>query len=179
MTTSITEEQVAMEILQLLYKRQIDNPNFPSVDRAIIQDVLKLSKEQMDTNILVLQEKNLITLTIGADSKWIFAKITNEGINAIENRTLIEKECISSDSDQLIDVFKQARDEIRLTSLNNSEKEKIEKQLFSLKKEIDKGSKTDIQKIQKICNELNKRGYKISPSISRVVLETIKKALNL
>jgi len=199
-STPISDKQERMEILQLLYKRQIENPKFSELDRAIIQDALKFSKDQLESNILYLKEKNLVTFTKYADSKWIFAKITLEGINVIENKDryvdqytftqastnqtdenntqTITHSNLNSYPEQLTMAFNQARNQIRGTRLPNSNLIKIEKQLKDLEVELQK-NKIDLGKIQKICNELSKNDYSINPSISKVVLETIRTALNL
>ena len=183
MPASISDDQARNEILQLLHKRQTENPNNSGLDRAIIQDAINLSEKQLESNMSYLQEKALITFSRSAGSKWVFAEITVEGIKAITGEVKFENNLYESFpenySDYVAEVFKQARYQIRETKLANSNREKIEKQLKALETELQRGKKTDLGKIQKICNELNKNPYGITPAISKVVLETIKTALNL
>jgi len=179
-TTPVLDDQGQMELLYFLYKRQVENPKFSSVDRAIIQDAIKWSWKEIELNISHLQEKNLISLSGGEDSRWVFAKITPEGVNLIENKNLVVNQNAPNNfSGQSTDTFKQARDEIRETRLSNSQKEKIEKHLRSLEAELGKNRKADLGKIQKICVELNRNAYEINPAVSKAILETVKFALNL
>jgi hypothetical protein len=181
--TLISDDQARIEILQLLYKRQTESPNTAGLDRAIIQAVIKLSEEQLESNMLYLQEKALITFSKRAGSKWVFAEITVEGIKAITGEVKFENSIQESFPENypeyVAEVFKQARYQIRETRLPNSTKEKLEKQLKALEAELQKVKKTDLGKIQKIYNELNENPYGITPAISKVVLTTIKTTLNL
>lgn len=166
----------------MLNKHKIENPNSTGLDRAIIQDQIKLTETQLETNMLYLQKMALVTFSGSAGSKWIFVKITSEGINEISGGRIqdeIQEPNIEDFSDYMEEAFKQARYQIRETNLPNSNKEKIEKQLKSLEAELKKGKKTDLGKIQEIYNKLNENPYGITPAISKIVLETVKTSLNI
>jgi hypothetical protein len=83
---SAPDNQVSQEILQLLYSRFNPDDHGFGVDRAIIQALLGLSEKEMDDNVSYLEEKALVTVHRGAGAKWMFAKITPEGNEAIGNR---------------------------------------------------------------------------------------------
>ena len=51
---SVSDDQVRLDIVELLYKHREDNATRFGVDRAIIQDTLQLSEKQMDSNSLYL-----------------------------------------------------------------------------------------------------------------------------
>lgn len=178
MSTQTVDEQISMDILRLLYKTQNDRPNYSSLDRAIIQDVLKLSNDQLEKNVTFLKEKELISLVSGANSKWIFAKISPGGIAFFENNQLPIESTPNSEPVEGVDLFRHARDQVRQANINDSDKNKIEKQLRALEFELKK-EKNDLTKIQKICKELDKIGYKVSPEVSCAILEAIKKELKI
>ncbi len=182
MSTLTLDDQARNEILQLLNKHQAENPNSSGLDRAIIQAVTKLTQGQLELQMFELQKKELITLRGGAGSKWVFAEITPEGIKEIINGNLQNSpQEIGSELlfDDMAEVFKQARYRIRETGLSNSDKGKIEKHLKDLEAELKKGKKTDLGKTQKIIKELNKNPYGVTPEVSKMVLETVKIALDL
>ncbi len=179
-STLTSDDQARTQILQLLNKHQTENPNSTGLDRAIIQEATRLTQGQLEINMLDLQKKALITLRGGDGSKWVFAEITPEGIKEIanDNPQNVQELCPTT-LDEMTEVFKQARYRIRETGLSTSNKSKIEKYLKVLEDELQKGKKTDLGKIQKIIKELNQTPYEITPETSKIVLQTIKKALNL
>ncbi len=200
---SVSDDQVRLDILELLYKHRVDNATRSGVDRAIIQGTLKLSEKQMDINISYLEEKSLVTLSMTFGTQWTFAKITSDGIDVIENKEryadkfsftqvatsqihdedhenvvkTVEPE--ASFSLQVTDAFRQARDQVRAAKLTRSEEEKIEKQLKALEKELQKTKKADLGTIQKDWADLKKKASWLSPTIVQSVLEGMKKALDL
>jgi hypothetical protein len=199
----VSDDQVRLDILELLYKHRGDNATRSGVDRAIIQATLKLSEKQMDINISYLEDKALVTLSRTLGSQWTFAKITSDGIEVIENKERYAdkfsftqastsqiqdedheniREAVSSETIfplQVTDTFRQARDQVRATKLSRSDEEKIEKQLKALEKELQKNKKADLGTIQKDWVELKKKASWLSPILSRVVLEGIKKSLDI
>lgn len=200
---SASDDQVRLDILELLYKHFRDNPKGSGVDRAIIQDTLKLSEKQMDINMSHLENETLVALSRTIGSQWTFAKITEDGINVIENKeryadkypfvrastSQIQEEdhktafqtvlSEGSFSQHLIDAFRNARDQVRATTLSNRDREKIEKQLKALEKELLKNKKADLGAIQKEWEGLRKNASWLSPAIAQAVLEGIKNTLDL
>jgi hypothetical protein len=201
---SVSDDQVRLNILELLHKHLRDHPNGSGVDRAIIQDALKISEKQMDLNTSYLEDKTLVTLFRTTSSQWTFAKITAEGIDVIENKErYVDKFPFtqtstsqmnegSQESDfqepvqsqvsftqQVTDAFTQAYDQVRATKLSTDNKGKIEKQLKALEKELLKTKKADLNTIQKSWEWLKKNASSLSPAIAQVVLEGIKIALDL
>ena len=200
---STSDDQVRLEILELLHKRLGDDPKRSGVDRAIIQDSLKLSEKQMDINMSYLVDKALVTLTWTLGSQWTFAKITADGTDVIENkerytfkypfvRALSSQ--ILDESDKTVfqtvvpegnfgqtmaDAFRQSRDQIYAANLSRADKEKIEKNLRALEKELSKNKKADLGTIQKDWEELKKKASWLTPPISQFVLEVIKNVLDL
>ena len=199
----VSDDQVRLDILELLYKHRVDTAARSGVDRAIIQDTLKVSEKQMDFNISYLEDNALVTLSRTIGTQWTFAKITSDGIDVIENKeryadkfsfiqastTKIQDEdhekiiksvvSEASFSLQVTDTFRQARDQVRAAKLSRSDEEKIEKQLKALEKELQKTKKADLGTIQKDWEELKKKASWLSPTIAQIVLEGIKKALDL
>jgi hypothetical protein len=179
-STQTPDDQTRTQILQLLNKHQTENPNTTGLDKAIIQATTRLTQGQLELHMLELQKKALITLRGGDGSKWVFAEITPEGIKEITNgNPQNAQELCPTNHDEISEVFKQARYQIRETRLSTSDKSKIEKHLKALETELQKGKKTDLGKIQKIINELNQNPYGITPEISKIILQTIKNTLNL
>ena len=200
---SVSDDQVRLDIVELLYKHREDNATRFGVDRAIIQDTLQLSEKQMDINSLYLEDKALVTLSRTFGTQWTFAKITSDGIEVIENKERYAdkfsftqastsqiqdenheniRETVSSETIfplQVTDTFRQARDQVRAAKLSRSDEEKIEKQLRALENELQKTKKADLGTIQKDCGELKKKASWLSPILSRVVLEGIKKSLEI
>jgi hypothetical protein len=83
------EAKFQLDILHFLYKHFNDNPEGLGVDRAIIQATFDISESDMEDYVRALQEKNFVTLTKRSYSpKWIFVKIAEEGVLAIENGQL-------------------------------------------------------------------------------------------
>ena len=199
MSMSVSDDQVCLDILELLYKHLRDDPMGSGVDRAIIQDTLKLSENQMDINMSYLDDKTLVKLFRTISSQWTFAKITADGIDVIENKErYVDKFPFAQAStsqihenvfqtvrsqvsfaQQVTDAFKQAYDQVRATKLSTADKEKIEKQLKALEKELQKTKKADLGTIQKNWEGLKKKASWLSPAIAQVVLEGIKIALDL
>jgi hypothetical protein len=177
----ISEDHASSEILHLLSKHREENPNSSGLDRAIIQDTLKLTEGQLELNMLCLQKRALITLSGSIGSKWVFADITPEGISEITNgiQDKVQEPSIENLPDYMAEAFKQARYQIGETNLPNSNKERIGKQLKDLEAELRKGRRADWGKIQKMYSKLNENPYGITPAISKAVLETVKIALNL
>jgi hypothetical protein len=197
---SISDDQVRFNILELLYNRKENNPAGSGVDRAIIQDALKLDEKQLDNNMSYLEEKSLVSLVRLSRSQWMFAKITVDGVDVIENKERytdkfsFTQAATSHASDgsedfskilksqtkfpeQLSDAFKRALDQVRVSTLPVKEREKIEKQLRSLEKELQKTPKTDLAVIQRDWEWLKKNANSSTQYISNVVLEAIKIAL--
>ena len=192
---SESDDQVCLDILELLYNH-LEDPMASGVDRAIIQDTLKLSERQMDINMSYLEEKTLVKLFRTIGSKWTFAKITSDGIDAIENKErysdkfpFIQTSTVKihegmhenavSFTEQVTEAFKQASNQVRATKLSTVDKEKIEKQLKSLEKELQKTKKADLGRIQTEWELLKKKASWLCPSIANVVLEGIKIALGI
>jgi hypothetical protein len=195
MSIFVSDDQVRLDILELLYKNLRDNPSGSGIDRAIIQDNLKISENQMDTNMSYLEDKTLVTIRRTISSQWTFAKITAEGIDVIENKeSYVDKFPFAQAStsqiheevqqkvsftQQVTDTFKQAHDQVRATKLSTADKGKIENQLKALEKELQKTKKADIGTIQKNWEELKKKASWLNPTIAQVVLEGIKIALDI
>jgi hypothetical protein len=179
-STQTPDDQTRTQILQLLNKHQTENPNTTGLDRAIIQATTQMTQGQLELHMIDLQKKALITLKGGADSKWVFAEITPEGIKEITNdNPQSAQELFPATPDEISEVFKQARYQIRETRLSTSDKSKIEKHLKTLEAELQKGKKTDLGKIQKTIKELNQYPYGITPEISKIILQNIKTTLDL
>ena len=199
---SVSDNQMLLNSLELLYKRINDDPASPGVDRAIIQATLQISPKQIDDSLSYLAERNLVALTGAASGKWTFAKITAEGIEVIENKERYANKFLFAQSssqiheedrekvfrtvetrvslsDQVADVFKQASDQVLSSKLSSGEKRKIEKQLKSLEKELLKSKKADLKTIQKEWERLKKTAGWLSPTVAPVMLEGIRIALDL
>jgi hypothetical protein len=198
-----SDDQVRLDILELLHKHQNDSPNNSGVDRAIIQDTLKVSEKHMEINISYLEDKALVTLSRTFGPQWTFAKITPEGINVIENKERyadkfsfvkastsqnneedhqnVSQELMSSTGSpqRVAEFFKQARDQVRDAKLSKADKEKLEKQLRVLETELLKNKRADLGKIQKEWESLKKNASWLSPTISQAVLEAIRQALDI
>lgn len=202
MSMSVPDDQVRLDMLELLYKRLRDDPESSGVDRAIIEATLGVSEKQMDANMLYLEEKALVTLSRTIGSQWTFAKITAEGSDVIENKeryadkfpftqgktSLIPEEDENviqtmqsevSFAQQVTDAFNQAYNQVLAANISSSEKKKIEKQLSTLEKDLQKAEKIDLGSIQKNWEWLKKNASWLSPVIAPVVLEEIKIALDL
>ena len=199
---SASDNRIRINILELLYKRLRDDAKGSGVDKAIIQDTLKISEKQMDINMSYLEEKTLVTLFRTIGSQWTFAKITANGIDVIENReryadkfpfTQASTSQIASGSQenvfqtiqsqdgfdrQVTVAFKQAYDQVLESKLTIGEKGKIEKQLKALEKELQRTKKADLRTIQDKWIWLKKNSIWLTPSIAQVVLEGVKIALD-
>jgi DNA-binding PadR family transcriptional regulator len=195
----VSDDQVRLDILEMLHNRFIDNHAGYGVDRAIIQETLKISETQMDLNMSYLEEKGLVTLSRGNSSQWIFAKLTAEGAEVIEDKehyaekfpftqtssSQINKEGFraslpkASFTQQVLDAFKQATNQVFSANLHSGDKGKIIKQLKSLEKELQKSPKADLGTIQKDWDWLKKNASMLSPTIAPVILEAIKIALDI
>ena len=200
---SLSDDQVRFNILELLNKRVSDNPASLGTDRAIIQDLLKVSEKQMDDNMHYLEEKALVALSRTKTSQWTFAKITADGIDVMENKERYTEKFpfLQTSTSQIpqegtenlpqkpqsetsfielsADAFKQARDQVRGAKISNSDKEKIEKQLKALEKELQKAKKADLTTIQKCWEWLKKNANWLTPTIGKAVLEGIRTSLEL
>ena len=203
MSMPVSDDQVRIDILEVLYKHLTDDPTSSGVDRAIIQDTLKISESQMDLNMSYLEEKTLVTLFRIKGSQWTFAKITAEGIDVVENKERhaekfpftqattnqihkdvhenviqIEQSQVSF-SQQVTNAFNQAYNQVETSKLSKAEKGKIEKQLNALEKELQKTRRADLGTIQKLWEWLKRNASWLSPTIAQVVLEGIKIVLDL
>ena len=199
---SVSDNQVLLDILELLYKRISDDPASLGVDRAIIQSTLQISPKQMDDNMSYLEERNLVALAGSASGKWTFAKIAADGIEVIENKdryadkfpftqgssqvheegqdkVLRTEQSQVSFPEHVLNVFKQASDQVLIAKLSNGEKGKIEKQLKAIEKELLRTKKADLGTIQKEWEGLKKNACWLSPTLASAVLEGIRVALDL
>jgi len=70
MSTSLSNDKVTIDILQLLYNRVSDNPGSSGVDRAIIQATLNVPQKQMDDRISFLEANGLVAIYRVGSSKW-------------------------------------------------------------------------------------------------------------
>jgi hypothetical protein len=182
LSAQTTDDYTRTEILQLLNKHQVENPNSKGLDRAIIQAVTKLTDAQLELNMLFMEEKGLVTLKRNSGSKWVFAEIMPEGVKVamgINSQNSTPELSEEGGVGVMGDVFKQARYRIRETRLSSGDMAKIEKLYKELEAELKRGKKTDLGKIQKIIKKLNENPYGVTPEISKLVLETVKAALNL
>ncbi len=200
---STSDDQICLDILELLYRNLKNSPKTSGIDRAIIQDSLKITEKQMNLNMSYLEDKALVTVSRNIGSQWTFAKITVDGIDVIENKeryaekypfvraptsqiheeekasgfqTILSEGIFSKD---LTEAFRHARDQVRTATLSNSDREKIEKRLRALEKELLKNKKADLGAIQKDWEELKKNASWLTPAIAQAVLEGIKNALEL
>ncbi|MCW3996931.1 MAG: hypothetical protein NWE98_12385 [Candidatus Bathyarchaeota archaeon] len=199
-----SDDQIKLDILFLLYKHFKDNPASRfGVDRAIIQDTLKVSEKQMDNNMTFLEEKALVALTRGRSQQWIFAKLSAEGVEVIEHMEKYAEKysfiqnatgrifeatpkeptqvapIAESFGERLDNSFKQATDQILMSDMPRGEREKIVKKLQALKKELQKGQRADLRIVQDDWVWLKKNAGMIVPAMSSVVLESVKMVLEL
>jgi len=198
MSTSLSNDKVTIDILQLLYNRVSDNPGSSGVDRAIIQATLNVPQKQMDDRISFLEANGLVAIYRVGSSKWTFAKITGEGIDVIENKeryadkftftqtassqTLKEGQQRLSQKmqpqlsfpEQVSEAFRQASDQVLAAKTLSDDKSKIEKNLKALQRELQKGNKADLGSIQKDWEWIRKNGNFLAPTVAPVVLEAIK-----
>lgn len=203
MSTSISDPQVSMDILQLLYNRVSDDPASSGVDRAIIQATLKIDEKQMDENIAYLEANGLVAVSRAGGYKWTFAKITGDGIDVVENKERYADKFTFTQAassqiplegqakisqrlqpklnfpEQVSTAFKQASDQVLSAKISNGDKGKIEKQLRELEKELLKAKKTDLSAVQKEWEKLNKNAGWLNVTLAPVVLEAVKLALDL
>jgi len=199
---TVSDNQVLLDILELLHKNISDDPASPGVDRAITQATLQILPKEMDDNMSYLAERNLVALAGTASGKWTFAKITTDGIDFIDNKERYEGKFPFSQAssqiqeegqekvfqtvqpqasfpEQISNAFKQASDQVLGAKISSGEKEKIEKQLKSLEKELLKTKKADLGVIQKDWEWLKKNADWVIPALASVVLEGIRVALDL
>jgi hypothetical protein len=199
---SLSDEQVRLEILQLLYNRASDNSSSLGVDRAIIQATLQIPKQQMDDAVIFLEANGLVALSKADGNKWTFAKITCDGLDVIENKErfadkfafiqnatsqiqesgqqIFSKKGSNSPFPELVaNSFKQASDQVLGSSKSNNDKSKIEKQLKEFQKELTRTQKADLGSIQKYWEWLKKNAGFVCPVIAPAVLDCIKLILDL
>jgi hypothetical protein len=199
---SVTDNQVLLDVLELLYKHINDDPASPGVDKAIVQSILQTSPKQIDDNMSYLVEKNLVALSGSATGKWTFAKITPDGIDVVENKeryankfpfTQAQSHVHEERQQRVFETgqaqitfpekvsiaFKQASDQVLGARISPSEKGKIEKQLRSLEKELLKTKKADLGTIQKDWKVLRKNAEWLTPILAQAMLEGIRSTLDL
>ena len=199
---SLTDNQVRLEILQLLYNLASDNPSSLGIDRAIIQATLHISQQQMDDSVSFLEANGLVGLFRADGTKWTFAKITGDGLDVVDHKeryaekyafTQNETSQIQESKQQkfskkdpnanfteLVAIsFKQASDQVLGSSKSNYDKSKIEKRLKEFQKELTKAKKADLNSIQKDWAWLKKNAGFVCPEVAPAVLETIRLILDL
>jgi len=199
---SVPDNQVFLDILDLLYKRISDDPEGPGVDRAIIQATLQISLKQMDDSTALLAGRNLVILVGNAGGKWAFAKITTDGIDAIENKERYAEKLSFAQTptnqnptegsdkafkmvephgfnERVVVAFKQASDQVLGATISAGEKGKLAKHLMSLEKELLKARKADLNSIRKDWEELKKSAGWLTPPLAPVMLEGMRVALDL
>jgi hypothetical protein len=198
---SLSDNQVRLDILQILYNHTSDNPTSLGVDRAIIQATLQISQQQMDEAVSFLEANGLAILSRAGSAKWTFAKITSDGLDVVENKErYAEKYAFTQNTstqikenqqqvsksqtktafqDLLTTTFRQASDQVLSSSASNNDKGKIEKQLKEFQKELLKGGKADLGSIRKKWEGLKKNASWLTPTLGATVLETIKLILDL
>lgn len=82
----LTDGQVQLSILTLLYNRKKTKPKDPEVPREKMIEALELPEDRIEFNTDYLKEKGLIEILGTYMGGWSWAKITAIGIDAIANK---------------------------------------------------------------------------------------------
>ncbi len=205
----VPDDHIRLSILTLLYKRCQENPESPGIDRAIIEATFGLTKKQLDTNMLQLEEKGLVALSRIGPS-WVLAKITEDGFEAVENKEKYAEK-FSSNKPQPSTKLTAAQSMVpqalpeenlgemqpevtfsqQLTDAFNQAYNRIRSENLpdSERKKLEKQvssleknlrrDRIEFGSIQKDWDEIRKRANWLSPVLAPVVLETLERALGL
>jgi hypothetical protein len=79
----LTDSEIQLSILTLLYIKAKKQPKDPEVTREKIIEILGIPEEQVEFNASYLAEKRLIEFVDKTMEGWVWAKITALGIDAI------------------------------------------------------------------------------------------------
>lgn len=82
----LTDGQIQLSILSLLYNRRKSKPTEPEVPRDKIIEALELPEDRIEFNADYLKEKMLIEILGTYMGGWTWAKITALGIDAMANK---------------------------------------------------------------------------------------------
>jgi len=198
--SSITHDKIRHQILVILYKVAQEKPEQKHLGKDAIQQILVVTREQLDFNILYLKEKGLVRLQ-SVMSGWLSAEITAFGIDVVENKerygdefpfiratiqtiqgdvygTVVQAvESQVSFTQQVTDVFQQARKITETkTDIPESLREEIKNYLSLLEEEL-KRKEPDVGKIQTFWKSLKRNANWVIPTLTQIVLEGLKRAL--
>lgn len=200
--SSIAHDVIRHRILEILYKFAEKNPESIGLDRERMKEILQISTEKIDFNMLYLEEKGLVELYKVTGSLWHSAQITASGVDVIENKekfgeqypfiqTNIQEihardinapivqaiESKISFNQQVTTAFQQARKIIELKEdISPTLRKTIEKYVNLLETEL-RNKEPDAGKIQKSWNWLKRNANWVVPTLTQIVLEGMKRAL--
>lgn len=199
--SSVSNDQIRHRILENLYKTEQERPGDTGVDRKRLQEMLQVTNEKMDFNVLYLKEKGLIELHKVYGVPWHTARITAVGIDVIENKneyaarfpfiqTTIQEihgnvygpavQAVGSKVSfvqQLYDAFQQARGITEMkTGIEKSLREEVMRYLNSLEKELKK-EELDAGKLQALWKWLKRNANWVVPTLTQVVVEGLRRAV--
>jgi hypothetical protein len=87
----LTGGEVQISILTLLYKQNKAHPNDPELTRQQIVEGLGIPENGIILNANYLEEKDLIYYEDTAEGVFIWAKITANGIDALDNKEKMKR----------------------------------------------------------------------------------------
>ena len=202
--SSINHDEIRHRILEILYEFEQENPLIVGgLSRDKMKEILHISEEKMDFNMVYLEQKGLLTLFKGIGT-WFHARITAFGIDVIGDKEkfseqfpfiqtniqeihgdvhgilvqAVESQVVSFNQ-QITTAFQQARnitetkEDIRPTL-----REEVKKYLNLLEEEL-KRKEPDAGKIQMLWKWLRRNANWVVPTLTQVVLEGLKMALGL
>jgi hypothetical protein len=86
LTAMPSHDEIRYAILTVLYKRAEKSPDYSSIDRTKLMEILNIKQETLDFNVLYLAEEKLVKLTTVLNVSFKSARITSAGINIFEHK---------------------------------------------------------------------------------------------
>jgi hypothetical protein len=196
-----SNDEIRISILQHLYTLYYRDPKLIGISRAEMLELLNTQENLMDSNMLYLEQKDLVKLLKTMGSLWELASITAFGIDVIENKETYKQQfpfvtvqvqeiygnvhgnvVQAKDSHvtihQIDNVFQKAYSMTESRAgISPDLKKEILSNLTSLEEEMKK-REPDTGKIQKTWNWLKRNANWVVPVLTQIVLEVVKVALS-
>ena len=200
MLAALSDDQVRLLILEILFKKARESPTNPYVNKEEMLEKTAVPEHQLDFNIYYLGEKGLVRLETAMQG-WYMAQITAFGIDVIENKETYKtsfsfinntiqvhgnnygnigqavNNATVNFNQNITNAFTEAYETIEArASTTAEEKEAIRSNSKLLEEEIRK-EEPDAGKIQQLWKWLKQNASWLVPTLSQVVSDALTNCL--
>lgn len=197
MSAPLSNDQIRVSILELLHTQAQDEPQGLGVENHKIAEVLSITQNQADFNLLYLRQKGLVEFQAESFGGY-YAVITAFGCDVVEHKNrfaeqfpfievTIQNQNIQGNAYGVVqaagsaqvtvnqqDAFKRAYYEIEKSTLPAEQKGIIAANVKELELELGKGNQADANAIKKIWIKIKENANWLVPTLAVAVTEGLK-----